>query len=242
MDLFNSWLVNTPIAFRGLFDKNHPENSLSAFEEAIKLGYPIAIEVRMISDETIVVFGDECLSRMTGNDGYLKFLKKSDLDILRLSNTKEKIPTFEEVLNFVDGRVPLLIDIVNDSKVGVLEKTVIETLKDYKGRFAVQSVNPYVLEYFYTYAPDIARGQKSGYFKGEKISFLKKSALKRMKFNQTISHPDFITYEAKHLPNRFVKKYKSLPLIAYTVESQSDYLKVVKYCDNVIFENFEPMI
>lgn len=242
MDLFNSWLVSTPIAHRGLFDKTHPENSLSAFDEAIKAGYPIAFEVRMISDGTIVVFGDECLSRMTSNDGYLKFLKKSDLEILKLGGTKEKIPTFEEVLAFVDGRVPLLIEIKNDSKVGTLEKTVIEILKNYKGKYAVQSSNPYVLEYFHTYAPDILRGQISGYFKGVKMPFFKKLALKKMKFNERFSHPDFISYEAEHLPNRFVRKFKSLPLIAYTVKSQSDYLKVVKYCDNVIFENFEPMI
>lgn len=242
MDLFNSWLVTTPIAHKGLFNRNHPENSLSAFDEAIKAGYPIAIELRMISDETIVVFGDDCLSRMTGNDGYLKFLKKSDLEILHLAGTKEKIPTFEEVLAFIDGKVPLLIEIKNDGKVGNLEKKVIEILKNYTGKFAVESSNPYVLEYFYNYAPEIIRGQISGYFKNERIPFLKKFTLKRMKFNDSISHPDFIAYEAEHLPNRFVKKYKSLPLLAYTVKSQSDYLKVVKYCDNVIFENFEPMI
>ena len=242
MDLFNSWLVETPIAHRGLHDKNHPENSLSAFDEAIKLGYPIAIEVCNISDGTIVVFGDRELSRMTGNDGYIKFLKKSDLDILKLNGTKEKIPTFKEVLNFVNGRVPLLIEIKNEGKVGDFEKSVIEELKGYEGKIAIQSSNPYVLEYFYKVSPDTPRGQISSFYKGEKISFLKKNALKKMKFNKTISHPDFISYEAKCLPNRFVKKYKDKPLIAWTVESQNDYLRVVKFCDNVIFENFEPMI
>lgn len=242
MDIFNSWLTTCPIAHRGLFDKTHPENSLSAFDEAIKAGYPIAIDVRLLSDGTIVVFGDECLSRMTNNDGYLKFLKKSDLEILRLNGTKDKVPTLEEVLNFVEGRVPLLIEIKNDSKVGTLEKGVIDLLKDYKGKFAIASKNPYVLEYFYNYAPDILRGQISGFYKEEKMPFLKKSALKKMKFNDKVSHPNFICYEGEHLPNRFVSKYKTLPLIAYTLKNQSDYLKVVKFCDNVIFENFEPMI
>lgn len=242
MELFNSWLVDSPIAYRGLFDKTHPENSLSAFEEAIKLGYPIAIDVRMICDGTLVVFSDEGLSRMTGNDGYLKFLKRSDLDILHIGGTKEKIPTFEEVLKFVNGRVPLLIDIKNDNKVGELEKNLIEALKGYNGKFAVASTNPYVLQYIHTLAPDIIKGQVSGYFKEEKIPFFKKRALKKLKFNDKISHPDFIIYEADKLPNRYVKKYKTLPLIAHPVKSQSEYLKVVKYCDNVIFQDFEPMI
>ena len=242
MDLFNSWLVETPIAHRGLHDKDCPENSLSAFQKAILAGYPIELDVQMIADGTVVVFHDESLSRLTDNDGYIKFLNKSDLEILRLKDSKEKIPTFEEVLKFVDGKVPLLIEIKNSNKVGELEKKVIEMLKNYKGEYASQSFNPYVLEYFYKHAPNILRGQLAGYFKKEKLSFFKKYALKRMLLNKKISHPDFISYEAKKIPNRFTRKYKKLPLLAWTVRSQSEYIRVVKYCDNVIFEDFEPMI
>ena len=242
MDIFNSWLVQTPIAHRGLHDKEHPENSLSAFQCAIDGGYPIELDVQMISDGTLVVFHDESLSRLTDNDGYIKFLNKSDLDILTLKDSKEKIPTFDEVLKFVDGRTPLLIEIKNPSKVGELEKKVIEALKDYKGQYAVQSFNPYVLEYFYKHAPNILRGQLAGFIKHEKLAFFKKYALKRMLLNKKISHPNFISYEAKRVPNRFVRKYKKIPLLVWTVTSQSEYLKVVKYCDNVIFEGFEPKI
>lgn len=241
-DIFNSWLVETPIAHRGLHDKQHPENSLSAFERAIDEGYPIELDVQLIADGTVVVFHDESLSRLTNNDGYIKFLNKSDLDMLELKDSKEKIPTLEETLKFVDGRVPLLIEIKNQDKVGELEKKVIDLLKDYKGQYAVQSFNPYVLEYFYKHAPNILRGQLAGFFRGEKLSFIKKYALKRMMLNKKISKPDFISYEAKRVPNRFVRKFKTLPLLVWTVTSQSEYLKVVKYCDNVIFENFEPKI
>ena len=62
MDLFNSWLVETPIAHRGLFDKTHPENSLGAFEMAIQNGYAIELDVQLLSDGTVVVFHDEILS------------------------------------------------------------------------------------------------------------------------------------------------------------------------------------
>lgn len=242
MEIFNSWLVETPIAHRGLHDKDCPENSISAFQKAITEGYPIELDVQMIADGTVIIFHDESLSRLTDNDGYIKFLNKSDLDILRLKDSKEKIPTFEEVLKFVDGKVPLLIEIKNPSKVGELEKKVIELLKDYKGEYAIQSFNPYVLEYFYKHAPNVLRGQLAGYFKKEKLSFFKKYALKRMLLNKKISHPDFISYEARKIPNRFTRKYRKLPLLAWTVRSQSEYIRVVKHCDNVIFENFEPKI
>lgn len=242
MNLFNSWLVEIPIAHRGLWDKQTPENSLPAFKKAIDNGYAIELDVRLLSDGTVVVFHDDSLSRLTGNDGYIKFLQKSDLNMLSLGGTDQKIPLLEEVLKFVNGRTPLLIEIKNDGKVGELEGKVIELLKNYKGQFAIQSFNPYSLEYFYKHAPEFPRGQLAGYLKHQKLPFVHKFALKRMLLNKRVSHPDFISYEGKTLPNRFVRKYKDLPLLAYTVKSQEEYIKVVKFCDNIIFEGFDPKI
>ena len=222
--------------------QSHEQNSFPAFQKAIDAGYPIEIDVQMLSDGTPVVFHDESLARLTGNDGYLKFLTRADLDILHLGGTKEKIPTFEDTLKFIDGRTPLLIEIKNKNKVGQLEKKVIDLLKDYKGEYAIQSFNPFVLGYFYNHAPNIARGQLAGYLKDEKMPFFQKFALKRMLLNKKTSHPDFISYEARTLPNRHVRKYKKIPLLAWTVRNQAEYLRVVKYCDNVIFEDFEPKI
>ena len=241
-DIFKSWLVETPIAHRGLHDKVSPENSLSAFSKAIEKGYAIELDVQLLSDDTVVVFHDESLSRMTGNDGYLKFLNKEDLKVLKLAGSKEHIPTFEEVLKLVDGRTPLLIEIKNQFKVGKLEQKVIDMLKNYKGEFAIQSFNPFSLQYFKNHAPNFLRGQLSGYFKGEKLAWIKKFLLKRMSFNKSTSEPNFISYDASTLPNRFVRKFKKLPLLAWMVRSKEEYLKVIKYCDNIIFENFIPEI
>jgi len=242
MDLFKTWLVEQPIAHRGFHEKNVPENSLLAFSKAIEKGYAIELDVQLLSDNTVVVFHDESLARMTGNDGYLRFLSKKDLKSLTLKGSKETIPTLEEVLKLVDGKVPLLIEIKNKHKVGDLEQAVIDLLKNYQGEYAVQSFNPYSLGYFRQHAPNILRGQLAGYLKNEKISWFKKFLLKRMRFNKKISQPNFISYEAATLPNRFVKKFKNLPLLAWSVKSKEEYLKIVKYCDNIIFEKFEPYI
>lgn len=241
MDIFKSWLVERCIAHRGLHNDEFPENSLGAFQNAINNGYPIELDVHIISDGTLVVFHDDSLSRMTGKDGYLKNLTKFDLKNYHLADTEYTIPTFEEVLTLIDGKVPLLIEVKNTNKVGALETKLLEMLRAYKGEYAIESFNPYVLEWFKNNAPDILRGQLAGFFKGEKLAFIKRFALKRMVLNK-IAKPDFIAYEASRLPNRFVRKYKSLPLIAWTVRSQKEYMKVVQYCDNVIFENFEPKI
>lgn len=240
-NIFDSWLVNTYIAHRGLHDDESPENSLSAIKKAIEKGYAIEFDVRLLADNTVVLFHDEQISRMTSGDKYINNLTKEDLKNYPLLNTKETIPTFEEVLNLVNGQVPLLIEIKNEGSVGELEKQVLKLLKTYNGEFAIQSFNPFTIEWFKNNAPDIKRGILSSFFKGEKLSLVKKSVLKRMLLNKKCE-PMFISYDKTNLPNKYVKKYNHLPLLAWPVISQQEYEKVIKYCDNIIFENFIPKI
>lgn len=241
MDIFKSWLVEKYIAHRGLHDEESAENSLSAFEKAIQKGYVIELDVQQIADGNVVVFHDTSLSRMTGQDGYLKNLILEDLSACYLNGTKETIPTLKEALELIDGRTPVIIEIKNPMKVGALEAATLEILKEYKGKFAIMSFNPYVLSWFKENAPEILRGQLSAFFKKDKLSLVKKVVLKKMLLNK-VAQPNFIAYESAHLPNRYVRKYNNLPLLAWTVRSQEEYMRVVKYCDNIIFENFEPKI
>ena len=241
MDLFKSWLVEKYIAHRGLHDEQSPENSLSAFEKAIQNGYVIELDVQQIADGTVIVFHDSTLSRLTGHDGYVKYLIKDDLSSCFLNGTKETIPTFAQALNLICGRTPIIIEIKNSSKPGKLESQVLEQLKNYPGKFAIMSFNPYVLKWFKDNAPNILRGQLSSFFKNENLSFIKRIFLKKMVLNK-ISEPNFIAYNAQNLPNRFVRKYNSIPLLAWTIRSQEEYMRVVKYCDNIIFEGFTPKI
>lgn len=242
MEIFNSWLVKDYIAHRGLHNKLYPENSIGAFVNAIEYGYPIELDVQLIADGNVVVFHDYSLSRMTGRDGYTKNLVTSELPEYKLSKTEFYIPTLGDVLNLVDGQVPLLIEIKNEGKVGELERKVYELLKNYNGEFAIQSFNPYSLEWFKDNAPDFIRGQLSSYFVGTKLGIFKRFILKRMLLNKKISKPHFISYDCRNLPNRFVRHYNKLPLLAWCVRSQTEYMKIAKYCDNIIFENFEPKI
>lgn len=240
MDIKNSWLFGAPIAHRGLHDENAPENSLLAYEKAIEKGYSIEIDVRPIDDGMVVVFHDHTLTRMTDRDGYVCNLSRADLDEITLANSDQKIPTFKQVLDFVDGRVPILIEIKNEGAIGGLEKSVLEILSSYKGEYAVQSFNPYSLEYFKKNAPHILRGQLASWFRKEELSFIKRTVLKRLWLNK-VSSPHFISYRGSDLPNRYVTKTK-LPVLAWTIRSNEEREKVLPYCNNIIFENFIPPI
>lgn len=242
MEIFNSWLVKDYIAHRGLHTNVLPENSLGAFANAIEYGYPIELDVQLIADGNIVVFHDYSLARMTGMDGYTRNLTTAELSNYKLGKTGFVIPTLNEVLELVDGQVPILIEIKNEGKIGELESRLWEILKNYSGEYAVQSFNPYSLEWFKNNAPSVWRGQLSSFFKKSELSFFKRFALKHMLLNKKVSCPHFISYDAKHLPNIYVKKFKKMPLLAWTITSQSQYMNIVKYCDNIIFEGFEPKI
>ena len=240
MDIRKSWIVRTPVAHRGFHSAEQPENSLGAFASAAENGFAIELDVRMIDDGTVVVFHDDSLTRMTNSDGYISNMKKEDLTDLKLLGTEYSIPTFEEVLTEIDGKTPILVEIKNDGKVGKLENRVMEILSGYKGNIALQSFNPYSLEYFEKHAPQYMRGQLSANFGKGDLPFWRRYLLKRLKLNK-VSKPDFISYEASALPNPYVSATK-LPVLAWTIRSNGDMESVLPYCDNIIFEKFTPFI
>ncbi len=238
------WLLKKPIAHRGLHTDTLPENSLGAFRNAIEHGFPIELDVHLTDDNVVVVFHDDTLGRMTGKDGYIGKISSDSLQSYKLLNAEGKpteysIPTFEEVLSLIDGQVPLLIEIKNEGAVGNLEKKTAAILSGYKGLFAVQSFNPYSIKYFKDHMPDVPRGILSCLFTKEIIkNSLKRHILKTMKLNK-MAKPDFISYYADHLPNRYVSRAQ-LPVLAWTIRSNEMAYKVKGNANNIIFEKFIP--
>lgn len=241
METKTSWVINTPIAHRGLHNFDFPENSLPAFENAVAHNFAIELDVRIIDDQTIVVFHDEKLSRMTDRDGYVPNLKSSDLNDIKLLKTEYGIPTFESVLEVVNGKVPILIELKKVGQSFALEEKLIDMLKSYTGEYAVESFDPYSMQFFYKNARQILRGQLASYFHHADFDTTRreKKRLKKLKYND-VSHPDFIAYKVSNLPNKYVTN-AGLPVIAWTIKSEIQAQKVHgTICDNYIFEGFIP--
>lgn len=235
-----NFLTDKLIAHRGFHNEENPENTIGAFKRAIEHNYAIELDVQMLSGGEIVVLHDNKLSRLCGIDKYVSNCTYNEIKDLKVLQSNYSIPLLKEVLEVVNGQTPLLIEIKNTLRVGEIESKVYEILKGYNGEFAIQSFNPFTLEWFKNNAPEVIRGQLSSYFKGEDLSFIKKVLLKKLRLNK-ISSPHFISYNAENLPNRYCNKC-ALPVLAWTVKNQEEYLKLIKFCDNVIFENFEPTI
>lgn len=241
MNIYESWIVKSPIAHRGLFDEKCPENTLSAIKKAIKNKIAIEIDVTNLADGTIVLFHDEKLARLTGKDGFISNCTMADVSKITLLGTKEKIPTLKDALELIDGKVPVIIEIKNYGKVGAVEKAVWKDLQGYKGEYAVASFNPYTLKWFKENAPRVKRGQMASFFQNKEITGVSRFSLKRMKLNKKISEPNFIVYCSENLPNKFVKKYYGvIPVLTSAIRSKEDEIRLKDYVDNFMFDSYIP--
>lgn len=126
-------IYNYTFAHRGIHN-NHPENSLLAYENAIKLDMGIEVDVRQTMDGEIVCFHDRYMKRLLKIKGALKKYNYLNLSNKNLLNSKEKVTSLRNVLNFVNGKVPILIEVK-----GAFNKKfkyeLINILKSYNGKY-----------------------------------------------------------------------------------------------------------
>ena len=245
--LKHNWLIDSYIAKYGYVSEDAPENTLKAYAAAIKKNYPILISVQQLDDGEIVCFSHKCLSTVTKESGYITKMSVNDVKELKVSGTNETIPTLEDALNYIKGKVPVIIDLSNDGNIGKFEQKVAEILEQYIDKYklfdsvAIMSLNPYTLEWFLNQAPWFPRILRSGKFKVKMFGSIKAKQLTKLKLYK-VALPDYVCYNAKDLPCKHIKKVKPVGVIAYNVKSQSEYMEVAKYCDNIVFDGFEPSI
>ena len=241
--------TKAPIAHRGYFDNEGPapENSLAAFQRAIDHGYCIEVDTQITADGTAVVLHDKSLLRTSGVDRNVEEMTDAELAECRLFDTDEKVPTFAEVLDLIDGQVPLLVEIKGEAgdDVASISAATYEQLKTYDGIYVVQSFNPFALQWFKDNAPEIPRGLLSKDFIAdpEGQSLVNRFALTPM-FTNVLARPNFISYELKssgQLTFQAMKNLSDLPCLAWTIQSQEelDAARAQNF-DGFIFDSFEP--
>src|SRR5579864_1567524 len=97
-------------AHRGLhFGSRIPENSLAAFEAAVQLGAGIECDLRLTADDQVVVFHDADARRLCADP--LVIGKASWKAVAGLRVEGHPILTLESLLDLIDGRVPLLLEV-----------------------------------------------------------------------------------------------------------------------------------
>ena len=230
-------------AHRGLHDNktDAPENSLKAFQLAVDAGYGIEMDVQLSKDEVPVVFHDETLNRMCGVEGKVWEYTLEELQKMKLADSEETIPTFQQVLDLVGGKVPLIVEY----KLDVPSTRVCELgdpmLQNYKGIYCIESFHPYAVRWYRKNRPEVIRGQLSQNFmkidkyKGKFIFWMLSNLL-----TNVLTRPDFIAYnhkDYKDVSRNVCSMMGALP-VAYTVRSREEYEKVKNAFDLFIFDSF----
>jgi len=234
----SKWYLKYKIAHRGLHNQTMPENSLPAFQNAIDHGFAIELDLRQLKDGTVVVFHDPNIKRMCGVNASIDKLTKKDLPYFNLNHSTQHIPTLQEVLDLVDNKVPLMIELKPIKNRAKFAEAVYKILKKYNGRFAVKSFDPRIMLWFRKNTKKIQIGMLSSNFKTTYAPLFQRIFVKRLTLFNKIK-PDFISYEWNGLPSKFISS-KGVPILAWTIRSKKQEKTVMQYAKTVIFENYIP--
>nr|WP_300004764.1 glycerophosphodiester phosphodiesterase family protein [Tissierella sp.] len=232
---------------RGIHDNKdkNPENSLLSFQMAVEEDYGIELDVQVTRDNIPVIFHDKTLKRACDLDTCINNYTLKELKDIRLFNTHEAIPTLEEVLEVVKGRVPLIVELKNEtSDVSELEY-VARVLDSYEGLYCIESFNPLAVIWYKKNRPHVIRGQLSSYFKKSDHSIFRRSRdfLLENLMTNFLTKPDFIAFNYKYKDMFSFRLCKALfnPLTAaYTIKNQKVLDSIQEDFDLFIFDSFIP--
>ena len=238
-----------PIAHRGYHDRSlgRIENSASAFAAAVHRGYGIELDLQLSSDGMAMVFHDDDLDRLTTQTGPVNARTAAELGALRLKGSVDPVPTLAQVLSLVAGRVPLLIEIKDQSLTmspthGALEAATVAALQGYQGPVALMSFNPDCLAHVARLAPHLPRGLTSDQF--DPADWAPLSA-------ETCAHlrglPDydatgcsFISHRARDLGAARVAELQAAGavVLCWTIRSSDAEAEARKIAANITFEGY----
>ena len=231
-------------AHRGLHDAQNliPENSMSAFKSAVKQSLAIELDIHLTKDNQVVVFHDDSLKRICHSEGTIENSTYDELKRLHLLGTSERIPLFSEVLEYVNGRVPLLIELKLPSRNMKLCFYTWELLKNYRGPFLVQSFNSLGIRWFSKNAPQVLRGQLSSALTRTNPDdpFWARFLVQHLLTN-ICCRPDFISYKMADSHNLSLWLNQNLfraPIAVWTLRDIEIYASARRQFDMYIFEGF----
>lgn len=240
-----SALLGRDYAHRGLHDNggDAPENSLAAFQKAVKGGYGIELDVQLTRDRVPVVFHDETLERICGRKGRVRDYTQRELQRFALCHSGERIPPLAEVLKLVNGSVPLIVEIKVYEHAAVVCSAVDQVLQTYKGAYCIESFHPMAVRWYRRHRPEVVRGQLSANFgRGGGGETLEKKLVHYLLTN-FLCRPDFIAYDhhSKRNVSRLLCRYWYGALsVAWTIRSKRELNANRRDFDLFIFEGFCP--
>lgn len=243
-------LLKHRYAHRGLHNKPViAENSMTAFIKATEEGFGSELDIHITADGKLAVIHDPSLKRTCGVDLRIEHITMEEAKKYPLEDSDDRIPTLEEVLEMVGGRVPLIVELKTGkyadgtktcddlcrATVEVLDKYAAQ----YNGLFCVESFDPAAVKWFKLNKPEYVRGQLASDLNRERKAhpWLTNFLVKYLLVNK-ISKPDFLAYgyiDRRHIGN----KWKG-PRFYWTLKDYHDMKAEEEKGYACIFEGFNP--
>ena len=241
--------LRAPVAHRALHDrrKGRIENSLSAIRAAIAAGYAIEIDLQLSSDGVAMVFHDDDLDRLTEETGPVRARSAAELGAMRLKGSTDTIPTFAQVLALVAGRVPLLVEIKDQSlrlekTDGRLEAAAAVDAAQYHGPLAFMSFNPDCVTRIAALCPGVPRGLTTSAYDPADWAPVPPATCDRLReiadYDPTGS--SFISHEAADLDRARVAALRATgaAILCWTIRSPEAEAEARRVAQNVTFEGY----
>ena len=208
-----------------------PENTLVSFEKAVQMGADgIELDVHLSIDGHLIVIHDETIDRTSNGKGVVNQLTLDELKSFTI-NEKYTIPTLEEVLDLVDQRCFVNIELKNQDTAEKVVQLIEHSISDKKWNytnFLVSSFDWNALQQVRFLNENIRIGVLTETDLDLAISFarfLKAEAL----------HPDF-----QLLTNEYTSKIqeKGILVFPWTVNEKIDIQRMKSFNVNGIITDF----
>lgn len=235
------WLVDVPLAHRGLWAPDGPpENSLAAFAAARDAGVGVELDVHVTADGVPIVVHDADLERVAG---VALDVRTATLDEVRGHPLRDgtPVPTLAEVLAAL-GDAPAMVEVKNLQRGwGRIEPAVAEVLDDHTGRAYVASFHPGTLRWFRHNRPAVIRAQTASPRFDAQVPTVLGRALAWTLLNGR-SLPHLLSYDVAGLEHAVVRRWRARGgvVVAWTVRTPAGLARARDLADNVIFEHMPP--
>ncbi len=136
---------------------HHPENTMPAFEEAVRVGADyFELDVRTTLDGKLVLMHDGTADRTTNGHGEIAKMSFDEVRALDAGNKMPdfagvKVPTFDEALDYARGKINIYVDVKQVSAKDLVEHITAHGMQDHVviytgGRVAkeLQELNPHL--------------------------------------------------------------------------------------------------
>ena len=230
----NKNLNNLIFAHRGIYNNTTiPENSILSFTTAINKKKNIELDIHITKDDKLVVFHDFNLFRICKKNKLIKNCTASYLTNMKLLNTHQTIPLLSNVLDLVNGKVLINIEIKNNNKKKKTLDVLYKLLNNYNGKYIIQTFYPEYLLIINRYYNSLIKGLLVStpeilldYFNDSKFS------IKLLK-------PDFLAYNKELVKSKKIQLLREkLPIFVWTIKNEKEFNSFSKFADSFIM-NFK---